>query len=124
MRSELVGTWRLLDFQVERDGILEPWCSEYSGMLLYQDNGTMAAVINGWRGPGNSEPIVLAYSASWYLSDNRVYHQVQQATDPQRIGKTLCRSPRCFDDKLELSVVGGNLARLLWQRVVSQPGSD
>ena len=125
MDKRFIGVWDLDSFEITKDSETHPWGKNTSGMLIYTESGEVSFGINKdpERASGKRyEAIfncILFYSGSFeVLSESEVCHKVQQASDPDRIGKSLKRKYRFLsDNKLQLEGSGEfGIAKLIWNR--------
>ncbi len=115
-RDDLIGTWRLRDFQQVTDGkTSRPWGDDMEGLIVYAPDGYMSVII---RRPGS----VLGYSGPFEIDGEAVLHHIKLATGPELVGTTQRRKARLEGDRLtltsEVSLYGGpgTSANLYWQR--------
>ncbi len=95
---ELVGTWILESFVIRGDGGGEnPWGREMKGLLIYAPGGHMSVGFNRALDAGTPDRFeriydaVLFYSGTWSVNGDEVIHDVEIATDPERVGKKVVR---------------------------------
>jgi hypothetical protein len=137
----LLGSWRLLRWELTTDGVPSlPFGSDAEGLLTYTPDGWMqAAIAAGGRhllsGPSarvspDSEVAAAArgyfsYGGRWHLEEVDgqavVVHQVVVALDPGLVGTTQRRVVDLVGDQLTLSAdepAGGHIRRhlLIWHR--------
>lgn len=107
--SDLIGTWKLISFELENpEGIRKPWGEGSTGLLIYSSDGFMSASINNTRGIKKAETSdeildsILFYSGTFTLNDNELRHQVIVASDPHRVGQELTRFASLIGNQLTL----------------------
>jgi hypothetical protein len=110
MQDQVVGTWKLESFEIEdQSGLRRPWGKAANGLLIYTDTGKMSVSINrqielkSENQIENKYDSILFYSGSFSVEDNRIIHQVTNASNPDRIGKSLIRFAKLDQNKLSLS---------------------
>lgn len=102
--SPLVGTWRLVTFEMELQGTGEkiyPMGKAPSGYLSFQPDGRMAVVLTGEaRKPGASEPeraalysSLVAYTGNYRVESDRWVTKIDAAWNPAWVGS---EQPRTF----------------------------
>ncbi|MEM6439505.1 MAG: lipocalin-like domain-containing protein [Pseudomonadota bacterium] len=129
--EDLVGSWRLVRYVVRPEGGEEAprWPDGALGLLHYGDDGRMSAHLSAVRAgeadlPEAQQPDYVGYAGPWRLVDGEVRHDVQIASIPAWIGRTLTREARLSaDGTLRLTARGthssglGGTATLDWRRV-------
>lgn len=122
-QSNLVGAWELIEFTITPpDGTTKNWGHKPHGLLIYDKSGNMSTSINSGvtnRDPGENFKNILFYSGTFKIeSPNKILHIITNASDPNRIGKTMIRDAEITDNHLCLRATGeyGN-AYLLWKRL-------
>lgn len=104
----LQGAWRLTDFALEDpSGDRKPWGSQVRGLLIYDPSGRMSVSINKAIEKSSSEAqdtldAMLFYSGRYRVEEDRIIHDVEIASDPERVGKELVRFASIHVDVLEL----------------------
>ena len=117
--SDLVGTWQLQSWEVERAARLDhPFGEDAIGTLLYTTDGWMHASVAAAdrRSPRqrvlrrSSDPEVaelarsfFSYGGRWWLSGEEVVHAVRVALDPALVGVDLRRRVDLSGGELTLS---------------------
>lgn len=102
--SPLVGTWRLVSFEMELQGTGEkiyPMGKAPSGYLTFQPDGRMAVVLTGEaRKPATSEPeraalysSLVAYTGSYRIESDKWVTRIDAAWNPAWVGS---EQPRNF----------------------------
>ncbi len=125
MRDLIFGTWTLESFEIEEpNGHRRPWGKNAHGMLIYSASNHMSVSIN--REIENKSEIpaqnaydsILFYSGTYSVEGNTITHQVTEASNPQRIGKTMLRFATLDNDLLTLSSPKESFgtAHLKWRR--------
>lgn len=138
-RNPLVGTWRLVSFDVQNnDGVVtHPFGPEPLGFITYTVDGYMAvqfgrrarptlASDDWWAAPPAEIALVaqeyFAYCGTYELHEGEVVHHVEVSLMPNLVGKEQVRRVAIHGDTLTLSTpptpVGGQLqvASLVWHR--------
>ncbi|MGE0634035.1 MAG: lipocalin-like domain-containing protein [Pseudobdellovibrionaceae bacterium] len=126
MKDLILGTWKLENFEIEEpNGNRRPWGKNAHGMLIYSASNHMSVSIN--REIGNKSEVsaqniydsILFYSGTYSVEDNTITHQVTEASNPQRIGKTMLRFATLDNDLLTLSSPKESFgtAHLKWRRI-------
>jgi hypothetical protein len=137
----LVGAWTLVSFVYQQENgiaIPSPWGQNPPGLLIYTEQGYMAAnFMRANRQPFATDNMLAAsadekasiaetfvgYSGTYEVQDTRVIHHVQVASFPNWIGTDLVRLMEWEGDRLRLHVPPipskrGPLTQILtWQRV-------
>ena len=124
--AELIGSWNLISFEIEKDGISRPWRDKSHGLLIYTAEGTVSvsinAVLNHQNAIMDSKELfdsILFYAGTYETSDgNVVVHHVTNATDPNRIGKDMIRTTRLDGKFLHIEGRGSfGIAKIVWERI-------
>lgn len=129
--AALAGTWRLVRYVVRPEGGEEAprWPDGALGLLHYGEDGRMSAHLSAARAgdgdlPKAQQPVYVGYAGSWRLIDGEVHHDVEIASIPSWIGRTLTREARMrADGTLRLTAHGthssglGGTAVLDWRRI-------
>lgn len=126
MQTSFFGTWKLESFEIEEtSGNVRPWGTGTHGLLIYSATGHMSVSIN--RNVENKSDVpaqniydsILFYSGTFKVDGKTITHQVTQASNPQRIGKTMLRFAKLDGDLLTLSSPQESFgtAHLKWRRV-------
>lgn len=144
LRAALIGTWRLISFELRTiDGdVLYPLGSDAQGFLTYTDQSFMSVQIMAVGRPEYTsidprtvDLAQLAAAAKGYLAycgsfgvdevTKEVHHHVTVSLLPNWIGDVQNRRVSLIDDRLELSTpqtkLSGQMqtAHLLWERLPS-----
>ena len=123
-KSDIVGTWKLIEFKITtKEGITRDWRPDSYGLLIYSNDGYMSVSINASATKemlsNDLSNYILFYSGEFSISNkNVIKHNVTNATSPERIGKEMIRIGK-IDEKghLELSANGQyGHAQLLWEK--------
>lgn len=126
MKNQAIGTWELESFEIEDpQGLHKPWGKQSHGLLIYTENGQMSVSINRAVEPKSENEAqniydsILFYSGTYSINDSTISHQVTQASNPQRIGKTLTRFAKLDGDRLTLTSPKESFgtAQLTWRRI-------
>jgi hypothetical protein len=130
LRQALLGTWRLVSFQVDRDGaVVKPLGDDPQGYLVYTPDGHMFVQFatraqRTW--PLRPEMLELpppqpmvemgffAYCGTFEVHDDQVIHQREFGVFP-RVSGDVTRSVALDGDRLILSSPSNEQAE--WQRV-------
>jgi len=125
--EQIIGTWTLLAFDLEdQEGSKRPWGRDAHGVLIYALNGHMSVSINKAieEEPGQNEAenlfdSILFYAGTYSISESAIVHNVTEASNPARIGKSLIRHARLAGEILELVSPAESFGRaiLRWKRV-------
>lgn len=127
-KGHFIGTYKLESFEIEENsGHRRPWGKDVHGLLIYTADGYMSVSINKaveTKSDNDSKNIfdsILFYSGTYQVDDDMITHQVTQASNPQRIGKTLLRYASVEGDKVTLSSPKESfgIAHLAWKRIVT-----
>lgn len=125
-KVNIVGTYKLESFEIEEiSGHRRPWGKDVHGLLIYTADGHMSVSINKaieTKSDNDSKNIfdsILFYSGTYQVSEGTITHQVSQASNPQRIGKTLLRFASVDGDTVTLSSPKESfgVAHLTWKRI-------
>lgn len=126
MKNQIAGTWALESFEIEdQHGFRKSWGKNSRGLLIYTHDGHMSVSIN--RAVETNSEIeaqniydsILFYSGTYATEDNTITHHVTQASNPQRIGRTLIRFAKHDGDKLILTSPKEpfGTAHLTWRKI-------
>jgi hypothetical protein len=124
--ANFAGTYKLESFEIEENsGYRRPWGKDVHGLLIYTADGYMSVSINKaveTNSENDSKNIfdsILFYSGTYKADEGTIAHQVTQASNPQRIGKTLLRYANVDGDKVTLSSPREffGIAHLTWKRI-------
>lgn len=127
-KGHFAGTYKLESFEIEEgSGHRRPWGKDVHGLLIYTADGYMSVSINKaveTKSDNDSKNIfdsILFYSGTYQSDGGTITHQVTQASNPQRIGKTLMRYANIEGDKVTLSSPKESfgIAHLTWKRIVT-----
>ena len=115
-KKDIVGLWRVVDFIIiSGAGEEKKWAINTHGTLIYTESNFMSVSINGEK---NNEPVSLFYSGKYSVCpDNVIKHKVLNATDPNRINKTMIRSATYKKGILTLTANGTyGTALIKWKK--------
>lgn len=115
-KKKVIGLWRLVDFTIiSPDNIERKWAEETHGTLIYTPGNFMSVSINGKR---NGESVFLFYSGKYIVYKNNIIkHRVDNATDPNRINKTMIREATYENGILTLIAHGDyGVAVIKWEK--------
>lgn len=142
----LVGTWRLVDWDVEIGGrTVRPFGGSAVGLLTYTNDGRMmASLMKKDRDLLDTHSFAqahaldraaaavgyISYAGSYFVEGNEVHHDVELSLFPDWVGVTQTRSIRWIDQPdgtthLELSYVQPGAGRkatntLRWSRIITE----
>lgn len=122
--KNIAGVWKLKSFYITKNGKKTSWGKNMTGMLIYYPTGYMSVSINSKIGKvdkNNSMAIlnsILFYSGKYTMKDNIILHEVENASDPDRIKKIMFREATINGNSLKL-IGKGNFwtAELIWNRI-------
>lgn len=138
--TQLVGTWRLVSWDLAVDGVARPhgFGDAVTGLLLYQPDGHMSAILSDPdRAPLSREPLAAApederaeaartyvsYGGTWSVRGDEVVHHVELCLLANWVGTDLVRTVSWDGDDLVLSTApelddrGRAVTnRLVWRR--------
>jgi hypothetical protein len=121
--SDLIGTWKLIDFKITKpDGQSKDWGPKSNGILIYDETGHMSTSINSGADVNEAakdlDKHILFYAGTYQLKNNQITHFVTNASNPLRIGKSLIRNAEISNQKyLRLTADGDyGQASLLWEK--------
>lgn len=126
MINQILGAWTLDSFELEDlDGTKSPWGSNAHGLLIYEASGKMSVSINrdqDQETPEKFERIfdsTLFYSGRFKVNSSEIHHIVENASNPDRIGKQLVRYSKLEGDLLKLSSPKESFgtAHLVWKKI-------
>ncbi len=122
--SALQGTWELLEFKITQpDGVEKNWGPKPNGIIIYDKSGRMSTSINSGvtaDNPNDNFKNILFYAGTYTIAGpNKILHTVTNASDPERIGKTLVRNAEIINDnQLCLTATGDyGQAYLLFKKI-------
>jgi len=122
---DVVGTWQLAVFEItDPGGMPKPWGANMSGLLIYTLEGTMSVAMNcdPIGDPRDFKSIydaTLFYAGTYEINGDQMIHHVQNASDPDRIGKDMVRSVGINGDRLMLEGRGEfGRAVVEWRRIL------
>jgi hypothetical protein len=115
-RKDIIGMWRIESFELERtNGVTVSWAETIKGTLLYTDDGFVSVSLNGKL---KEDFKILFYSGTFELNrDGVIKHYVWNASDPNRVNKTMKRRACLHDGVLTLYAEGEyGKAKLKWTK--------
>jgi hypothetical protein len=134
LRQALLGTWRLINVQVDVDGTtVKPFGDNPHGYLVYTPDGHVVVLFaarerpmlfspSGGRGPrlvetaaANSPLGFLGYAGTFEVRDGQVIHHSEFHIIPSNDGRVEARTVVLDGDRLILRAPHGQ--QLEWQRV-------
>lgn len=80
------GVWQLDQWIERRDG--DPYILDAGGRIFYHPGGHMSAILTRRT---DGVPLVIAYAGRWSRTDTEVRHEVEHASFPNWVGRTLVR---------------------------------
>lgn len=126
MKDQVMGTWALESFEIEdSNGSRKPWGEEAHGLLIYTDSGHMSVGINRKLTDSQKTKAELAfdsslfYSGTYFVNDSIITHQVTEASNPARIGKSQTRYAKLDGELLTLTSPKESFgtAILTWRKI-------
>ena len=126
MGVSVIGSWDLVSFQIEDlNQQTKSWGQNTTGLLIYSPDGHMSVSINREVENKSDQEFknlfdsILFYSGTYVVEGDIIRHQVTQASNPSRIGKTLIRYASQKDDLLTLKspVESFGQATLVWRKI-------
>jgi hypothetical protein len=126
MKSTIIGVWNLEAFTIlPKEGGSRPWGEGLRGLLIYTESGHVSVSINRNLLPksGNAEKdvldSVLFYAGTYSVEGNVIRHQVNQATNPDRIGREMIRFAALENTTLKLATPDEAFgkAELVWRKI-------
>jgi hypothetical protein len=121
---EIYGAWRLVDFiEEEKEGARAPWGEEMRGLLFYDPSGRMSVSITKKIEGESSDAqavlnAILFYAGRFRVEGDQIAHEVEVASAPSRVGKTLTRNATLREGVLELSSTESwGRAVLRWRKI-------
>jgi len=91
--SDLIGTWILVNHGfVNQDNQFKPTAQEMSGQLIYTDKGFMSVLITTKANAKKLEDLI-AYSGSYSIENDKLFHHIQVAPSIKRVHTTEVRLP-------------------------------
>lgn len=140
MEKNIVGTWKLISFEMKTDDkISHPFGENPSGHLIYDEKNYMAVLISKENRNKNvsteditkipeEEKVALsdgfiAYSGKYKVLDDKIIHNVEISFIPNWVGRPLERFYQLSEGNLiletpALEVEGSKLvSRLTWEKI-------
>jgi hypothetical protein len=139
MRKNIIGTWKLISFELKKDDhISYPMGENPLGFLMYAENERMAVMMSDKnRSHISSEDITnipedeksqladgfIAYSGTYEISNDKIVHHVEMSFIPNWIGRPLERFYELDDGKLILKTPAEKIdgvvfiSRLIWEKI-------
>jgi hypothetical protein len=126
MRDQVLGAWSLVSFELEDlQGNKEPWGKNARGQLIYDKSGKMSVSINRDLDSETADKFerifdsILFYSGSFEVKGSEILHIVENASNPERIGKQLTRFATLNGRDLTLSSPKESFgtAHLVWRKL-------
>lgn len=122
--KDIQGSWLLDSFDLEMpDKSVAAWGNGVHGLLIYASSGHMSVSINRAVGEGDSEAqrifdSILFYSGTYRIDGFTIFHIVENASNPARIGKEMIRYASLAADVLTLASPAESFGRavLRWRR--------
>lgn len=120
-KSDVIGVWQLEKFEVASSSGLSSWGENLRGLLFYTEDGFVSVAINRNLGQPhfNAANDSLFYAGTFEILGNQIVHQIQLATNAQRIESEMIRNAELISGKLILSgnSESGKPFSLLWKKV-------
>jgi hypothetical protein len=116
-KRRVIGLWSVVDFKIiSKNGLERKWADETYGTLIYTQDNFMSVSINGKK---NGEPLFLFYSGTYVVYKNNIIkHRVYNATDPNRVNKTMIRLASYHNGFLTLTAYGDyGSAIIKWKKI-------
>lgn len=126
MRDKVIGCWDLESFDiVDSSQKIRPWGKNTTGLLIYSPEGYMSVSINKdvesntEQETKNILDSILFYSGTYSINGGEIHHQVFNASNPSRIGKSMIRYPSLNGELLTLKspVESFGQAILVWRKI-------
>jgi len=126
MKAQIVGTWSLESFVIHpKEGGSRSWGEGLRGLLIYTDSGHVSVSINKdvASKSGNADKdildSVLFYAGTYAVEGDVIHHQVNQATNPARIGRDMIRFAEFKDGNLNLTTPEEAFGKavLVWRKI-------
>jgi hypothetical protein len=139
MRKNIIGTWKLISFELKKDDrIYYPMGENPLGFLMYGENKRMIVMMSDKdRSPIASEDITnipadeksqladgfIAYSGTYKILNDKIVHYVEMSFIPNWIGRPLERFYELDDGKLILKTppekIDGMvfISRIIWEKI-------
>jgi hypothetical protein len=133
MREKILGAWALKSFEIEGlDGVSSPWGANARGLLIYESSGRMSVSINRDPDSETSDKFerifdsILFYSGRFEVKGSEIHHIVENASNPDRIGKQMIRHASLDGDLLKLSSPKESFgtAHLVWRKLADFTRAD
>jgi hypothetical protein len=131
LRQALLGTWRLISYQIDADGaLLKPFGDNPHGYLVYTPDGHMLVqgatraqrtwpprleVLNLPQHQRLAEQGIIAYCGTFDVRDGQVFHHRELGLLPSVAGTVEPRSVLLDGDRLILGTPRGE--HVEWERV-------
>jgi len=141
MTKEFIGVWKLTSWESRNDDkVTYRWGKDVMGYLIYHEDGHMAvSIMKSGRTPFDAKSPLdasdvekqsiadtfIAYSGTFSVKENQVFHHVLTSSFPNWIGSDQKRWFEFKDNQLMLSTDPGLISEnqqtehLIWERVVS-----
>lgn len=126
MKDIIIGSWALESFNIEdASRSVRAWGKNTTGLLIYSPDGHMSVSINrevegkSVQETKNIFDSILFYSGTYSINGGEIHHQVFNASNPSRIGKSMIRYPSLNGDLLTLKspVESFGQAILVWRKI-------
>jgi len=126
MSITVIGSWELVSFEIEDPNHQKrPWGKNTTGLLIYSPDGHMSVSINREVEKKSDEEFknlfdsILFYSGTYVVEGEIIRHQVTQASNPARIGKSLIRYASLNGNLLTLKspIESFGQATLFWRKI-------
>ena len=126
MKDQILGAWALASFEIETpSGTRRSWGQNAHGLLIYDKTGRMSVSINRDADAATEDKFerifdsILFYSGRFEVKATEIFHTVENASNPERIGKKLVRSAALSGNELTLSSPKEDFgtAHLKWRKL-------
>lgn len=101
MNQKIIGSYRLnkygYDYKSTKD--FKPISNWYSGEIHYFENGYMTVIVRFAEKPEDFSDIV-AYSGTYSVQGDQIFHQVTESVRPEYLGQKLNRTFKIEDHAL------------------------
>lgn len=121
--EEVVGTWKLQSFKIiDKSNNIHDWGKNAHGILIYSADGYMSVSINSdidtSEASDNLDKHILFYAGTYEIENEKIIHNVMNASDPNRIGRKLIREVACDNNAITLTAHGDyGSAVLKWEKI-------
>jgi hypothetical protein len=139
MAENIIGTWKLISFELKSNGnISHPLGENPLGFLIYGETGHMAVMMSKKdRSPLSSEDIInipeeeksgladgfIGYSGKYKILDNKLVHYVEISFIPNWMGRPLERFYQFYKGNLILKTPAEDIngvefiSTIIWEKI-------